>query len=336
MVTELIVLVFMLMVGAAEWWHQRRITRVAHLAFGPQGQPRKWTKAAPWLRTLACGAALWGCLTLFNLGPVVVQSKQIPEGGYRHLLLALDVSPSMKLKDGGPEKSQTRTHRAGEVLMSVLERIATDQVRISVVAFYTTAKPVVVDTYDLEVVRNILNDLPLELAFDVGKTKLFEGIRMAVDMARPWQPDSTVLILASDGDTVPDSGLVTLPASINQVLVVGVGDADRGLFIDGHQSRQDVGTLRQLANRLNGRYFNANAKHLPSDALLPLAEIMPLRDVQEKGRRELALALLATGAGTLALLPFALAMAGTAWQGYQRGFSLQNKKVPSASRSAAR
>lgn len=168
-------------------------------------------------------------------------------------MIALDVSPSMQLADAGPNRQQRRAQRASEVLMSVLSRIALDQVRISVVAFYNGAKPVVVDTYDLEVVRNIIQDLPLDYAFDLGKTKLLDGVREAANLARPWQPGSTTLMIVSDGDTVPDTGLPELPRSIAQTVVIGVGDAAAGTYIDGHQSRQDAATLRQLSAAPAGR-----------------------------------------------------------------------------------
>jgi Ca-activated chloride channel family protein len=227
----------------------------------------------------------------------------------------------MQLKDAGSAAEQTRARRANEVMTSLLERIALDQVRVSIVAFYTSAKPVVIDTYDIEVVRNALNDLPLDIAFDVGKTALLEGVRQAAELAKPWQPGSTTLVIVSDGDTIPDTGMPDLPRSIHRTLVVGVGDARAGRFIDGHQSRQDVATLRQLATRLRGDYFNANEKQLPSPLLTTLSHSLPLRDTHPRGRRELALAAVGTGAATLALLPMALALVGSAWQipRYQRG-----------------
>jgi hypothetical protein len=48
---------------------------------------------------------------------------------------------------------------------------------VSVVAVYNGAKPVVIDTKDFEVMRNILGDLPMHHAFRSGKTKLFDGPR---------------------------------------------------------------------------------------------------------------------------------------------------------------
>ncbi len=134
----------------AEWLHVRRCRRVARLAFGPGGAPRSWTKAAPWLRVAAVGALTWGFLTLLQIGPQSVRREEfVPEGGFRHLIIALDASPSMFLNDAGVAGKQTRAARASEVLQSLLGRIALDQVRISIVAFYTGAKPVVVDTSDM-------------------------------------------------------------------------------------------------------------------------------------------------------------------------------------------
>jgi Ca-activated chloride channel family protein len=314
MIALLTALSLALLTALAEWLHLRRCQHVARLAFGPSGQPRPWTRFVPLLRVVAVAALAWGLVTLTLIRPRSARSEQIPEGGYRHLLLALDVSPSMQLKDAGPAAEQTRARRANEVMTSLLERIVLDQVRVSIVAFYTSAKPVVIDTYDIEVVRNALNDLPLDIAFDSGKTVLLEGVRQAAELAKPWQPDSTTLVIVSDGDTIPDTGMPDLPRSIRRTLVVGVGDPRAGRFIDGHQSRQDVATLRQLATRLRGDYFNANEKQLPSPLLTALSHSLPLRDTHQRGRRELALAAVGTGAATLALLPMALALGGSAWQ----------------------
>jgi len=324
-------LAVLLLASLAEWLHARRCRVVGRLAFGPGGRPRPWTRAVPAARVLAAGALTWGFITLLSVTPRSAVSHLVPEGGYRHLVLALDVSPSMQLQDAGADGRQTRAQRMSEVLTSLLNRVATDQVRVSIVAFYTDAKPVVVDTFDLEVVKNALNDLPLDLAFDVGKTKLMEGVRESAALARPWQPDSTTLLVVSDGDTIPDSGMPDLPRSIRRVVIVGVGDARAGRFIDGHQSRQDMPTLRQLAGRLRGDYFDANARHLPSALLTTLSASLPLRDSQARGRRELALAAVGLGSFVVAALPVALALWGCAWQA-----GAVSRKAPDVSTRLAR
>ena len=302
----------------AEGWHARRTRRVARLAFGPLGQARLWTRLAPPLRVLALTAMAWGLVTLFFIRPRVASYDKIPDGGYRHLVIAWDVSPSMQLDDGGfdsgKQKKRTRAQRGAKVLLSLFERIALDQVRISIVAFFTGAKPVVVDTHDLNVVKNILDDLPLDMAFDPGKTSLIDGLEESVRLAKSWEPGSTTLLVVSDGDTVPDTGLPKLPPSINKVLVAGVGDPQRGVFIDGHMSRQNARVLRQLAKRLGGEYVDVNDVQIPTAQLAELAGIRNLVDPGEQGRRELALGCVATGAGLLAFLPVGLAFFGSPWQ----------------------
>jgi len=313
MIAELTALAALLLTALAEWLHARRVRRVAALAFGPEGKPREWVWLAPFTRSVAAAALAWGLVTLFLLDPKVLRPKKSPEGGYRHLVIVLDVSPSMQLSDAGPNGQQTRAKRAAEVLMSILSRVALEQCRVSVVAFYSGAKPVVIDTADPEVVRNILSDLPLDQAFTVGKTRILDGIKEACELAKDWRAGSTTLVIASDGDSVPDTGMPALPPSVGQVLVIGVGDARLGKFIDGHQSRQDASTLRQVAARLRGDYHDGNQKHLPSPSLDALARMLPMKEEGGTGRRELAVGATVAGAALLAFLPVALAFAGSRW-----------------------
>jgi Ca-activated chloride channel family protein len=166
----------------------------------------------------------------------------------------------------------------------------------------------------MEVVRNILLDLPMHFAFKAGPTDLFAGLEEAARIARPWRPKSTILVVLSDGDTVPATGMPKMPDSVSHVLTVGVGDPMAGKFIDGHQSRQDASTLRQVAVRLGGTYHNGNDKQLPTD-LLNRITANPGQSVFDKlTRREYALIACTTGAGILAFLPLALQFGGTRWR----------------------
>src|SRR5205823_370018 len=120
------------------------------------------------LRVVSVAAVGWGLATLLLLTPKIHKGAEIPEGETRHLLLVLDVSPSMRLDDAGPTGKQSRMKRAAELLTSFFERVPIERYRITVVAVYTDAKPVVIETRDMEVVRNILNDLPMHHAFTAG------------------------------------------------------------------------------------------------------------------------------------------------------------------------
>ena len=313
MVAELIACVVAVAVLAAEALHARRVRRVAQLAFGPTGRPRAWALAAPFYRAISVAALAWGLTTLLLLPPKVHRTAVVDKSKLRHLLLLLDVSPSMRLEDAGPTKKQSRRARARTLVESFLARAGAD-FKISVIAFYTEAKPVVVDTVDMEVIQNILGDLPMHWAFEAGSTHLFAGLEEAAKLAHPWKPNDATLLIVTDGDTVPASGMPHLPASIDRVLVVGVGDVSAGSFIDGRQSRQDVAALRQSAVRLSGAYHDGNEKQIPTDIV---------RFVSSSGRsspwaaltlREYALLACTLGGLVYAGLPWALHACGTAWR----------------------
>jgi Ca-activated chloride channel family protein len=312
------------LVAAAETWHARRVRRVAQLAFGPTRRPRAWARLAPAARGAAAGAVTWGLATLATIEPKVHRVESLDKNQLRHLVLVLDVSPSMRLADAGPGGKQARLKRVADLLDSFFER-SPEPFRTSVVAFYNGAKPVVVDTTDLEVIHNILGDLPMNYAFEVGQTKLFDGLEEAAKLARPWEPKSATLVVLSDGDTVPATGIPKLPASIFGVLVVGVGDPRSGSFIDGRQSRQDASTLRQVAVRLGGTYHNGNEKQIPTDVLRSVVQQIDESPFERLTRREYALLACALGAAALAGLPALLSAFGTRWR----------PGVPAPSQSAA-
>ena len=301
----------------AEWLHARRVARVARLAFGPLERPAAWALAAPWLRALAAAAVAWGMATLCTIPPrahsgdaALAQRLEDP----RHVLMVLDVSPSMRLVDAGKDQKQSRMQRARDVMESFFDRVPFAQTRVSVIAVYSGAKPVVIDTSDFEVVRNILGDLPMHHAFKVGKTELFAGLEEAAKVAKDWNPGSTTLVLVSDGDTVPATGMPRMPASIYRTLVVGVGDPQTGRFIDGRHSRQDVATLKQIAARLGGVFHNANELQISSLAIQESFAGDEQGPFEQLSRREYALLALGLGAGLLALLPLALHLAGPRWR----------------------
>jgi Ca-activated chloride channel family protein len=335
---EYAALIVLVLASAAEWLHTRRVRRVAVLAFGPRKHPSAWARTAPVLRALAATAAVWGLMTLLVVDPkrYTASDSDRSDRPPGHILLVLDVSPSMRLVDAGPEKKESRMQRARRVMDSFFERAPIEDNLVSVVAFYNGAKPVVVDTKDLDVVRNILGDLPMHYAFPSGKTKLFSGLEEAARIAHPWQPKSTTLILLSDGDTVPATGMPKMPDSIRSVVVVGVGDTQVGKFIDGRQSRQEAPMLQQIAVRLGGTYHNGNDKQL-STALIAESTGREREDVFERlTRREYALIAAGAGCALLALLPLLLHFFGTRWRPGTRVASRFGKPGESSAASSGR
>lgn len=306
------VVVLLTLIGEAI--HLRRIRRIAHLVFGPRGAPTALARLSPTVRVLGSGLLAWGLTTLLDVPPKIHKSDEIPPEEWRHLLLVHDVSPSMLLKDAGPNADQTRAARAKELIDSLFERVPIGKFKITVIATYNGAKPVVEDTRDLEVVRHILGEVDMRYAFKAGSTKLFDGIAEAARIAKPWRVGSALLVIVSDGDTIPGSGMPTLPPSIGGTMVIGVGDHLAGKFIAGHQSRQDESTLRQLAIRLGGEFHNGNKRHVPSDVLSAAAADARKPLIEQLTLREYALLAVVVGSVLLAAVPLWLHWLGSRWR----------------------
>lgn len=309
-------------VAAGEAMHGRRVRRVGHLAFGPSGRAARWTAAVPALRTAAAFLAALGLLFLARYDPIEIDRRP-SKAASKHLLVLLDASPSMQVKDAGPIDGidggkQSRAAWAGAVAQGILDRLDMETTRITIVAFYTEALPIVQDTFDKEVIRNALDGLPMYIAFQPGATNVQKGLEKGFEIARPWPRASTTLVVLSDGDSNATTPPSYVPSSIADTIVIGVGDPIRTTTVGGHSSRQDTMSLRQLASRLRGSYHDGNRKHLPSEVLNRLTMIAP-RATDRWSPRDLALAAAGIGCFTLALSGPALMLFGRS-----RGYSLRS------------
>lgn len=294
----------------AERAHARRVRRVARLAFGPAAGPATWARAAPAVRVLGIACAVWGALVLARYDPVGGDETPSPRAS-RQLLIALDVSPSMLIKDSGPDAEKvTRSQWAGKVVQGILDRIDMKETRITLIAFYTKAITVLEDCTDKNVISNMFDGLQLHVAFDPGPTDLASGVNEALKAARPWARRSTTLVVVSDGDAKGLLSNVNLPPAIADSIVIGVGDPNHPSLVSGHSSKQESLSLRQLAARLGGYYHDGNRLQIPSAVLRKLSMITP-GDASSVGLREAGLIALAAGASMTALIGPLLLLLGT-------------------------
>ena len=100
--------VVVLLAVAAEALHFRRVLRAAPLAFGPRRAGMSWPSTTPIAaRARARGASTWGLTVLLTLPPKSHRAGEIKESEYRHLVLVLDVSPSMRRRTPAPAASRS-------------------------------------------------------------------------------------------------------------------------------------------------------------------------------------------------------------------------------------
>ena len=291
----------LVLAAIAEHRHAQRVARVARLAFGPAGKPAAWTHAAPFARTVGLALAAFGATVLLRYDPVETDIEPDPRAS-RQLLVVLDVSPSMNLSDAGPSTEKVmRGVWAGKVLQGILDRLDMKDTRVSMVAFYTKAIPMLQDSTDKNVLSNLMDGLPLYTAFKPGETDLNAGLVAAFEMAKGWARRSTTLVVISDGDLSKPVNPPARPASIADAIVIGVGDPNRATTLAGHASRQDAWTLKSLAGKLDGYYHDGNSRHLPREIIEKLTMIAP-RVADGIGLREAGLLSLGVGCALVGLI----------------------------------
>jgi Ca-activated chloride channel family protein len=314
MIPLFVAIAVLLLVSLAEWLHARRIRVAARLAFGPRASGLPWTRAVPWLRVASLTAFAWGVTTLLMLkleAPANATAKERQDAEATRLVFVADLSPSMFLADAGPDGALTRHARMREVVEGILQRVS-GNLRFGVIGFYTDSLPVVMEARDPELVRNVFNGLPLTYAMPVGQTDLGTAVNRTLEIMANFPKGSTRMIILTDGDSVPLAPINPRPASVRELLVLGVGNPLKGSYIDGHQSRQEADTLQGVATSLLGVYHDVNEKHLATEALgdlvVPLA--LPHQGLTLAQWAVLAMVL---GAFVYAFISVALEFFGSDW-----------------------
>lgn len=303
----------LVVVAFAEWLQARRNRRVAKLAFGPSGKPTAWASCVPAARVCLMSMMTWGFVILLMVPPQAAEVEPAIEAS-KHVLVCLDSSPSMFVKDAGRRdlrsgEYEQRMIRAGKVVQAVLDRLDGENTRITVFGVYTQAIPIVEETYDKSVVQNLFDGLPVYSAFTAGPTQLSSSVSDAIEYARRWPDNSALLLVVSDGDSNDKSPIRAIPKAISDTLVIGVGQTGQSTSIAGHASRQETESLRMLADQLRGSYFDANLRHLPSELLDRLSIIQP-RVADGVGLRDAAVFAIVFGASLLGMLLPALGLFG--------------------------
>jgi Ca-activated chloride channel family protein len=256
----------------------------------------------------------WAAMTLVYAAGGGYGDKK-PEdrrGNREHVVFVADLSPSMFLKDAGPDGSQTRIQRMADVVDAVLKRID-GNVIYSVMGFYTDCMPVIVDAEDSELVRNVFAGLPVWYAMPSGKTDLGTGVRKALERLAEYPAGNTTLFICTDGDTIEVGSIPKPPSSVRSIYVLGVGDQEQGTFIDGHMSRQEPAVLRSLAGRLRGEYVDVNEKHMPTLTLGTLAASAAAVKTRY-GLVDVAILVVAIASAVHALIPVLLQWFGSDWK----------------------
>jgi Ca-activated chloride channel family protein len=258
---------------------------------------------------------IW-CLLVSAAARPMWRGEPVPQpASGRDLMLAVDISGSMKQKDMVlNNKAVNRLQAVKSVISKFVERRSGD--RMGLILFGTNAYLHVPLTFDKQTLITLLDEA--QIGFAGERTAIGDGIGMAVKRLKSSQSNSRVLILLTDGSNT--AGSLTPEQATNlatkvklKVYSIGIGAEEMmvpGLFGSRrvNPSRDmDESELKQIAAATGGRYFRAaNTQDLEAIyALLDKLEPVEHEAKTIRPQKSLAYLLLANALGISFLLALA-------------------------------
>lgn len=253
---------------------------------------RTGTGARGWLFALA-----WLCLLGAAARPQWVGPPQAQQRSGRAMMLAIDLSGSMRTPD---------MHLAGQAVtrFGAVEAIASDFIsrrsgdELGLILFGTRAFLVTPLTYDLQAVKAQLAGSTVGLAGT--ETAIGDALGVAVKRLASMPEQARVLILLTDGvnnagSITPQDAAHAAKAAGVRVYTIGVGATQMqvpdffGTRVVNPSADLDEGMLRQIATETGGRYFRATDTTELATAwrTIDAMEPMPQQGPPLRPRREL-------------------------------------------------
>lgn len=273
---------------------------------------------------LALLALWWLLLVTAACGPHWIGAEiSLPSSG-RDLMLAVDLSGSMKIPDMviGNERVQ-RIVAIKAVVQDFIKKRKGD--RIGLIVFGTNAYLQAPLTFDLDTVEKFLNES--QIGFAGEQTAIGDAIGLAIKRLRDRPGDRHVLVLLTDGAN--DAGNVTPAAAAklaaeNHITIYTIGIGADELIIPGPfggsfgarrvnpSADLDEESLKNIAALTGGRYFRARNPEELAGIYQLLDELEPVADKSQSYRPQRALFYWPLGAALL--LSLIVAIDGLAWR----------------------
>jgi Ca-activated chloride channel family protein len=212
---------------------------------------------------------IWSALLLAAARPVLYgEAITLPMEG-RDLLLAVDISGSMRIEDMRLGNSAVdRLTAVKAVVGDFVERRQGD--RLGLILFGSRAYLQAPLTFDTRTVKRFLNEA--QIGFAGNETAIGDAIGLSIKRLRERPSESRVMILLTDGantaGAVQPAEAAAVAADNNiRVYTIGMGADEmvqQGIFGTSFGSRTvnpsrdlDESTLQSIAELTGGRYFRA-------------------------------------------------------------------------------
>jgi len=204
---------------------------------------------------MAAAIGVWILLVTGLAKPEWIGEPIVRTEAARDVMLAIDLSASMNYRDF-PAANGEMTSRLAAV-QRVVDRFvaARDSDRVGLIVFGTRAYLQLPFTRDLATARALVDLMDVGMAGP--QTALGDSIGLAIRSFEESQVDERLLILLTDGnDTASTMTPVNAAdiAALNGVTLftIGIGNTDAT-----GEDRVDFDTLRTIAERTGGAFFNA-------------------------------------------------------------------------------
>ncbi|MDP0562220.1 MAG: VWA domain-containing protein [Candidatus Endonucleobacter sp. (ex Gigantidas childressi)] len=245
--------------------------------------------------------AMWLLLLLTASQPKWLGEPIQLKGSGRDLMLAVDLSGSMEIRDMAINHQEVNRLTATKwVLSDFIERRKGD--RIGLILFGSQAYLQAPLTFDRKTVQTLMDEADIGMAGN--KTAIGDALGLAVKHLRTRPEDSRVLILLTDGANTAGQITPIQAAKLAQeeqirIYSIGIGAEEMvqpGLFGSSIGARTvnpsadlDEKTLREIATLTNGQYFRARDTTELDKIYKLLDELEPVDQDEEVFRPEQAL-----------------------------------------------
>ena len=196
--------------------------------------------------------AIWFCLVFALSNPQWVGNPvSMPSSG-RDLLLAVDISDSMRSPDViSNNRRVTRLQAVKDVIGNFVERRTSD--RLGLVLFGTQAFLQAPLTYDIKTVNQMLNEA--ESGFAGPATAIGDAIGLSIKRLRQYPDTRRVIILLTDGENTagelsPEKAAELAQQAHTKIYTIAFGPNDREV---------DAYAMKRLAEQTGGQFFRARS-----------------------------------------------------------------------------
>ncbi len=216
-------------------------------------------KKMPWLWLIGCAA-----LALALARPQWLNSNQLTSQDSRDIMLAIDISASMRAEDFVLQgQTVSRLTAVQHVINQFIEKRQGD--RLGIIIFADDAYTLAPLTQDLTLISDFLRDLRLGLAGE--KTALGNAIALATKRLNDHSKENRVMVLFSDGANTTGAITPSMAIQIAQeegirIYTVGIGSHRRVAFpnniidpINLTEMPLDEALLQRIAEQTGGQYF---------------------------------------------------------------------------------